>query len=451
MQNLIISSTNNTNQIQGALQNYEQDIHNLNVLNYHMYNQIDKYDRNIIDLENSNFRYWDAQANFNQIMNNEARRYDYLKNKEQYILQDINKLFQTINLYRFKDKFYFKKSEFVEWRIYTKEELEKEISSRYLNINIQLVNDLNDVLSYKKMEFRIDTTYIAISSIPIVDDEVFDIYQSTEVFRSFEGSIIRNKLLHNYFLFNRLLDFNLNENYISHARYFIQSMTTIKNLKFLSSRLGNFFKHLNSSNTIILVGNKDVSRNILIQKILKPIFGSQYFITITDEMLEKMSIEEIIQYKLIYHIDYIPQNEKNRDKLKEILISILVNKSIEIGNKFIPIHGQVIFTVDKEDVFFKDFLSSSDVFFIDSIENIMFEMGVSDKITLYKNIQDSLEDFSKELSAIGNLPFAGNEFNTYNKKFAELLNEIDEENLNLLKRFNHQPILDPFDNSFEIL
>ncbi len=451
MQNLIIPSTNNTNQIQGALQNYEQDIHNLNVLNYHMYNQIDKYDRNIIDLENSNFRYWDAQANFNQIMNNEARRYDYLKNKEQYILQDINKLFQTINLYRFKDKFYFKKSEFVEWRIYTKEELEKEISSRYLNINIQLVNDLNDVLSYKKMEFRIDTTYIAISSIPIVDDEVFDIYQSTEVFRSFEGSIIRNKLLHNYFLFNRLLDFNLNENYISHARYFIQSMTTIKNLKFLSSRLGNFFKHLNSSNTIILVGNKDVSRNILIQKILKPIFGSQYFITITDEMLEKMSIEEIIQYKLIYHIDYIPQNEKNRDKLKEILISILVNKSIEIGNKFIPIHGQVIFTVDKEDVFFKDFLSSSDVFFIDSIENIMFEMGVSDKITLYKNIQDSLEDFSKELSAIGNLPFAGNEFNTYNKKFAELLNEIDEENLNLLKRFNHQPILDPFDNSFEIL
>ncbi|MCT7638005.1 type IV secretory system conjugative DNA transfer family protein [Aliarcobacter butzleri] len=451
MQNLIIPSTNNTNQIQGDLQKYEQDIHNLNALNYHMYNQIDKYDRNIIDLENSNFRYWDAQANFNQIMNNEARRYDYLKNKEQYILQDINKLFQTINLYRFKDKFYFKKSEFVEWRIYTKEELEKEISSRYLNINIQLVNDLNDVLSYKKMEFRIDTTYIAISSIPIVDDEVFDIYQSAEVFKSFEGSLIRNKLLHNYFLFNRLLDFNLNENYISHARYFIQSMTTIKDLKFLSSRLGKFFKHLNSSSTIILVGNKDVSRDILIQKILKPIFGSQYFITITDEMLEKMSIEEIIQYKLIYHIDYIPQNEKNRDKLKEILISILVNKSIEIGNKFIPIHGQVIFTIDKEDIFFKDFLSSSDVFFIDSIENIMFEMGVSDKITLYKNIQDSLEDFSKELSAIGNLPFAGNEFNTYNKKFAELLNEIDEENLNLLKRFNHQPILDPFDNSFEIL
>ncbi len=451
MQNLIIPSTYNTNQMEGSLQKYEQDTHNLKVLNYHMHNQIDKYDRNISDLENSNFRYWDARANFDQIMNNEERRYDYLKNKEQYILQDINRPFPSINLYRYKDKFYFKKSEFGEWQIYTKEELEKEISSRYLNINIQLVNDLNDVLSYKKMEFRVDTTYIAISSIFVVDDEIFDISQREEVFRDYNGSLYRNKFSHTYFLLNRLLNFNLDENYISHARYFIQSMTTIKDLKFLSSRLGKFFKQLNSSNTIILVGNKDVSRDILMQKILKPIFGSQYFITITDEMLGKMSAEEIIKYKLIYHIDHIPQDEKNREKLKEILLSILVYKSIEIDNKLIPIHGQVIFTVDKEDLFFKDFLSSSDVFFIDSIENIMSEMGVSDKVTLYKNLQDSLELFSKELSAIGNLPFSEKEFDIYNKKFEELLNDIDQEELNSLKRFNKQPILDPFDNSFEIL
>lgn len=451
MQNLIIPSTYNPNQIQGALQVYDQDIHDLSVLNYNMDNQIDKYDRNIRDFENSNFRYWDARANFDQIMNNEERRYDYLKDKEQFIIKDINRPFQSIHLYRYKDKFYFKKSEFGKFEIYTKEELEKEISSRYLNINIQLVNDLNDVLSYKKMEIRVDTTYIAISSIPVVDDEVFDISQREEVFRNYNGTLYRNKFSHTYFLLNRLLNFNLDENYISPARYFIQSMTTVKDLKFLSNRLGKFFKHLNSSNTIILVGNKDVSRDILMQKILKPIFGSQYFITITDEMLQKMSAEEIIKYKLIYHIDHIPQDEKNREKLKEILLSILVYKSIEIDNKLVPINGQVIFTVDKEDLFFKDFLSSSDVFFIDSIENIMSEMGVSDKVTLYKNLQDSLEDFSKELSAIGNLAFSEKEFVTYNKKFAELLNEIDEENLNLLKRFNHQPILDPFDDSFEIL
>ena len=32
----------------------------------------------------------------------------------------------------------------------------KEISSRHVNVNIDLVDDLNDTLSYKKDEFRID-------------------------------------------------------------------------------------------------------------------------------------------------------------------------------------------------------------------------------------------------------------------------------------------------------
>ena len=165
MQNLIIPSTYNPNQMQGALQVYNQDIHDLSVLNYNMDNQINKYNRNIRDFENSNFSYWDAKANFDQIMNNEERRYDYLKDKEQFIIKDINRPFQSIHLYRYKDKFYFKKTEFGKFEIYTKEELEKEISSRYLNINIQLVNDLNDVLSYKKMEFRIDTTYIDLATL----------------------------------------------------------------------------------------------------------------------------------------------------------------------------------------------------------------------------------------------------------------------------------------------
>ena len=120
MQNLIIPSTYNPNQIQGALQVYDQEIHDLKVLNYHMYNQIDKHDRNIRDLENSNFRYWDAQENLNQIMNNEERKYDYLKDKEQFIIKDINRPFQSIHLYRYKDKFYFKKTEFGKFEIYTK-------------------------------------------------------------------------------------------------------------------------------------------------------------------------------------------------------------------------------------------------------------------------------------------------------------------------------------------
>ena len=144
MQNLIIPSTYNPNQIQGSLQVYDQDIHDLSVINYNMDNQIDKYDRNIRDFENSNFRYWDARANFDQIMNNEERRYDYLKDKEQFIIKDINRPFQSIHLYRYKDKFYFKKTEFGKFEIYTKEELEKmkEFSRPIPNISLRQCREL---------------------------------------------------------------------------------------------------------------------------------------------------------------------------------------------------------------------------------------------------------------------------------------------------------------------
>ena len=130
-----------------------------------------------------------------------------------------------------------------------------------------------------------------------------------------------------------------------------------------------------------------------------------------------------------------------KEKLKKILIAILVNKSIETKNNIIPIHGQVIFTLDKENIFLKDYLSLSDVFFVDSLENIMKHINVNDKISFYKNLYDCLDLFSQELSAIGNLDCKT--FNQ-NNEFIELLDSMDENIENLIK----DNILDPFSDNF---
>ena len=225
------------------------------------------------------------------------------------------------------------------------------------------------------------------------------------------------------------------------AILFIKNMTTVKDMKFLASRLGKFFKHLNTSNAIVLIWNKEVSEDILVNKIVKPIFSSKFYIKITDEVLKTVSIEDILKYKLIYHIDYIPTDLHLKEKLKEILIAILVNKSIETKNNIIPIHGQVIFTLDKENIFLKDYLSLSDVFFVDSLENIMKHINVNDKISFYKNLYDCLDLFSQELSAIGNLDCKT--FNQ-NNEFIELLDSMDENIENLIK----DNILDPFSDNF---
>ncbi|NBK98113.1 MAG: DUF87 domain-containing protein [Erysipelotrichia bacterium] len=446
MNGMVLQNDNNALEVETALQNYEYKANRLTTINDHMYHQVGLYDRNIRNLENSNVRYWDAQANFNQIMNNEERKYYYFKNKEQSILCDINRPNQPIRLWRYKNKFYYRPTQYGELKICDEQELAKEISSRYCNINIKIVNDLNDALSYKKMENRVDTTYIAINSIPVVDEEVFDINQMNEIFVNHQGYLSRNCLSYNSYLYKRFIDFRLDENNVSEARYFIQKMTTIKDLRFLASRFGKFFKHLITSNAIVFMGNKDVSEGILLKKILKPIFGSQFFTTITDEMLQTMSVEDIVKNKLIYHIDHIPTDAEDREKLREILISILVYKSIQIEDNTIPIHGQVIFTVDKEDIFFKDFLSSSDVFFVDTLDNIMHQLQVDDKISFYKKIHNSLDTFAKELSAIGNMP-CDDSLQNQNEEFIKLLDNMDEEIAKLVKN----NLLDPFDDNFENL
>ncbi|MCB5266659.1 MAG: type IV secretion system DNA-binding domain-containing protein [Candidatus Cloacimonetes bacterium] len=445
MNNIVLKNHNDVRDRETALQNYEYEANILTAINDHMYHQVGLYDINIRSLENSNVRYWNAQANFNQILNNEAKKYDYFKNKEQSILCDINRPSQPIRLWRFKNKFYYRPSQYGELKICDEQELEKEISSRYYNINIKIVNDLNDALSYKKMDIRVDTIYIAINAILVVDEEVFDIHQMNEIFVNLQGSLSRNCLSYTSYLHKRFLDFRVDENNVSEARCFIQKMTTIKDLRFLVSRFGKFFKHLLTPNAIVFIGNKDVSEGILLKKILKPIFGSQFFTTITDEMLQTMSVEDIAKNKLIYHIDNIPADANDREKLREILISILVYKSIQIEDNTIPIHGQVIFTVDKEDIFFKDFLSSSDVFFVDSLDSIMNKLQVDDKISFYKKIHDSLDTFAKELSAIGNMP-CDDSLQNQNEEFIKLLDN-DEEIVKLAKN----NLLDPFDDNFENL
>ena len=385
--------------------------------------------------------YWNVGANINQIINSESFKYSGLKYRERTFLGDINKYNQPLRLIRFKNKLYYRHTIEDEFQVYDKKELELELSTIYGNINIKLVNDLNDVIFSKKNQFRIDTTFISINSIPFVNNEDFNINTSLEIYNNYWGCLVKNHFSYNQYLLKRLDNYYFDEKHFNQARLFIENMTTVKDMKFLASRLGKFFKHLNTSNAIVLIGNKEVSEDILVNKIVKPIFSSKFYIKITDEVLKTVSIEDILKYKLIYHIDYIPTDLHLKEKLKDILIAILVNKSIETKNNIIPIHGQVIFTLDKENIFLKDYLSLSDVFYVDSLENIMKHINVKDKILFYKNLYDGLDLFSQELSAISNLDC---EIFNQNDEFIKLLDNMDENIENLIK----DNILDPFSDNF---
>lgn len=445
MNNLV--PQNNNIEVETALQNYEYDVDRFALANDNMYHELRFYGKNVRNFENFNRRYWNSKIDYDQIVNNEAMRYDFFNSKQNSILNNINMLFQPIRFWRSGDLYYYRPTPFSNVIVGDRKIIAKEISSRYGNVNIVIVDDLNDALSYNNTEIRIDTTYLSDNSIPVVDEEAFEPNVKDEIYRNFNGSLVRNYLRHSQYLENRFYDFNLEYEKDSYAKHFIQRMTTFKDIKFLANRFGKFFKHLNTSNAIVLVGNKDVSEGILLNRILKPLFSSQYCITITDEMLENNELEDIVKYKLVYHIDHIPESDANKEKLRELLISILVDKFIMVEDKIVPIYGQVIITIDNAEPFLKDFLSSSDVFFVDSIETIMANLEEEDKISLHNKIYNSLELLSKELSVLGNLPYEDYENVSQKQEFLKLLEDMDEELTSLIK----SNLLDPFDDNFENL
>ena len=174
---------------------------------YNMQHESNLYNRNNTHFSNINKRKLDAIDDFEQIRNYEMNRYNSDKARMQAILFDINRPNQPICLCRYDKIFYYRPTQYAALKSYDEKELAKEISSRCNNVNIQLVDDLNDALSYQQTKIKIDTTYIAINNIPVVDDEVFDINQIDEIFKNKQGLLSRNYLSYTPYLRNRFYDF----------------------------------------------------------------------------------------------------------------------------------------------------------------------------------------------------------------------------------------------------
>lgn len=190
-----------------------------------------------------------------------------------------------------------------------------------------------------------------------------------------------------------------------HATYFIKlflSVFTLNNRSdYIEEWLTYFFKTLRRvRNNLVLIGNRDVSEEIFYNKIIQHIFGFDYCISITDEMLENLSVGQIVQNKLFLHINHIPESEKLQKKLKDLLEGIIVYNNISENNIEIPFLCQIIFTLDAPHPFLYDFLSHSKVIFIDSIDNINLKLNQPDRISLLNNISNNLTGFSQQLASI---------------------------------------------------
>ena len=392
--------------------------------------------------------YFIIQRNLVAIYQNEHNRYNYLKSSQDNLLKSIN--FDMIRFWRYKKKFYYRPSQDSDLIIGSKDEIANEISSRFNNINVTIVDDLNDVLT--SVQVKINTVYIALNSITVVENEVFETRYFYNIFLNQNGSFSRNLLHHTPYLLNRFRDYYISNNEISFTKIFV-TLFSQKNTFFIMNWLSSFFKTMrNNSQFLVLLENKDVSIDIFYKHIITPIFGKDFSITITDELLSNSSLEDIVKYKLFYHIEHIPQDENNRKKLRDIINTILVKKVVSIDGQVVPVIGQILFTLDKPEMFLKEFLSSCKIFYVESINNLQSKL-VKWEDCLEKALRsDTLDYFSQELSAMGDTIDLRKIYEDDSQAFKETIEDIElkeQETINDNMLIN--TILDPFEDSFDSL
>jgi uncharacterized protein (UPF0297 family) len=209
--------------------------------------------------------------------------------------------------------------------------------------------------------------------------------------------------------------------------------------------LSCFFNSLKKSGTaLVLLGDQELTENILLDKIIKEIFGLQYCITINDEECKSPSTFDIAYDKLFFHIGDIsnPATKFDDETLYKLVKDLLVKQSItrlnEDGEQEESIiHGQMIITAKNPSPYIKRALSKCTIIKVNDMDTIIEKLGVPDELILEDKIEKDLDNFTDILQSFkGNYEFAkyaldtkhrqeisGNKTSNINKE--EIENEID--------------------------
>lgn len=375
--------------------------------------------KNLLQQESLISRYWRSENDKQIIVNNEWDKYNHLlQNQQQFLFNH--------NVWRNGDIFYYQPNFSNDVISGTKEKIEIEISSRD-TFNLHFVDDLNKI-----KDIRFDTVYVSLKSLDGSRQSIYDPNSNYGKQCSFEG-ILQNNFISTKYLYERFQNYSIDKK-SSPVLYFIQNITTDKDHKFLANKIGKYFKHLKSDNIMVLIHNQDVA-DILWTSIITQIYGKHNVKVLDDKILDTQSVEEILDKILCIRIDCIPTNLERKIKLKQLITSVAIGYD----------RVQFFITINDADSFLEEFLSATDMIFLDSIQNIIKKMGVLDKIDLLRQIECNLDTFAKELSAIGLNPL--NEYDYDNgvekQKYLDIISKID--NYGICRN----SILSPFDNNID--
>lgn len=276
------------------------------------------------------------------------------------------------------------------------------------------------------------------NAIPTIDDDKFNTESSREFIKhNNDFFYTRNRFIPTKYLLKRfenryltdnhnVIDydtlFKLNENgYLLEA---LEETTSCKRSSFIEdfiyylvnedihsyyyvmNWLAYFFKSLQKSGTaLVLLGDQEVTQNILWDKIIKEIFGLQYCVTINDKECSSASAFDIAKDKLFFHIGNITDagTKFDDETLYKLVKDLLIKPSIPRLNENniqeeVTIHGQLIVTANNPSPYIKRASSKCTIINVSDLDTIIEKLNVPDELILEHKIQEDLDNFADVLN-----------------------------------------------------
>ncbi len=376
--------------------------------------EIDKYTHKyfLIDQKLRNIQQYEINKQI-QLQQEQQQYLNYIHSRQNELLYTIN--FTGTCLWQNNENklFYYRANIYGKETKGNKKQISKVISKN-LNRDILIVDDIAEISRNNTIGYM--PIYIFSTNIQMVQDDVFypNLYSRTNTnikfdidpaFFTYDNTQYRNLFKPTKYLMPEFESLkNTNGSVIQKFIHYVVNKDKYIS-GYIMNWLAHFFQELDKSSVaLVLIGDKEVTEDIFLHKIIKPIFGSKYCITIDDNMLETKSINEIVEHKIFYHIGELSTEIANKKKIKELVRDILIYKTIEAEQKSenkntkTYIYGQTLITSDAPYNFIKDSYSQCVVFEVNYLKEILSNLRLLDPTSLYKEIQNDLLNFSKILA-----------------------------------------------------
>jgi hypothetical protein len=353
-------------------------------------------------LENSKNKHHASEYMKDYVSTTEKNRYDEIESNSKKLIKEINS--DTICFWKYENKIYYRKNTKSKINNSSKEDIDEAIS-RDLDRAIKIIKSKEIVKKDKVSSDKI-YDYILNYHIPMVESEIFN-PKEKEFFES-NNILYKNSFISTKHLTKRFQEYQKTDTiYDGFIINFLEHLTNeIKNddkNKVLTMAIMNwisyFFQKMESSNiALVMIGDKKITEKIFFEKIIQPIFGTEYCISINDDTI-KGSIEDIVKNKLFIHIGDITPAQENIKKINELLHVVFFDRYITESetNERLKIYAQVLITSKDILNFTKDFYNRFEYIETNSLEKIVSNLELFDEFDLPHLIENDLDSFSDDL------------------------------------------------------